>query len=223
MGDWLAELIAKYQVKRALDVGANVGGWIEPWLGHGVAEIHAIEPVPSCMAEMRAKYGTDPRVHLHQVGVSDVPVKLSHVNVHNAWSLVSEGDATAKTLGRALDFVDVPSFDVELVTIDDFLDCYDFAPDLIKIDVDGYDAKALRGAERYLRKRHPPVIFEMSFLPKFYGDDCEAMVGHVFDLGYVITRAFASWIDPARHFRTAAEFMVVFPWDTSFDVILEAA
>lgn len=218
MGDWVADLIAKYQVKNALDVGANVGGWFVPWLQHGVTTIHAIEPVPSCFTELQKTYGDNPHVHLHKLGVSDAAGVLENVNVYNAWSLLPQ---ESKELARSIEFVDKPGFDVELITIDQFLDTAHFVPDLIKIDVDGYDAKALRGADTFLRKHRTPMIFEMSFLPKYYGDSCGAMVAHIFDMGYVITRAFASWIDPARRFESADDFMTVFPWNTSFDVILE--
>ena len=216
--DWTS-IIRRHGVTAALDVGANIGGFLETWMELGAREVVAVEPVPECFQMLVQRFGSDPRVRAFQIGVSDVPGKLDGLNVHNCWTLLPDlkngGTPTDHGVGRALEFVGKPSFAVEFTTIDQLLDRLHFAPDFIKIDVDGYDAKALRGAHVYLAARHPLVMLEISYLPKLLGDDCEAMIRGIFDLGYRIVSVVTGAV-----FDDVGSFMKIYPWHTSFDVLL---
>ena len=58
-----------------LDVGAFVGEWSERVLeradrtGRKPFEIHAFEPVPNAVRQLRSKLGGEPRVHVHEYGL----------------------------------------------------------------------------------------------------------------------------------------------------------
>lgn len=74
---------------------------------------------------------------------------------------------------------------VEAITLDDTFS----APDVIKIDVEGFEAKVLRGAERLL-KMHKPTIFLEPHLQqpvdmRNFGDSPEELYKFMTDLGYV--------------------------------------
>lgn len=212
--DWPRVLFSDYQIRNVLDVGANVGGFIDLWLEHGATTVHAIEPEPTTYAGLEARYRDDPRVTTHKLGVSDAEGELVGVNVYNCWTLRPEA---SKQLDRAIEFVGKPPFDVELTTIDRFCGLHHFVPDFIKIDVDGYDARALRGARAILAEFRPVLMLEVSYLPFFIGDCCECMIRGLFDLGYTL----ASLADFGKVYNDAREFMRTFPWDTSYDVICE--
>jgi FkbM family methyltransferase len=49
-----------------------------------------------------------------------------------------------------------------LDTLDHFFSTRDSVPDFLKIDVEGFELKVLRGAERLLREKRPPVVMEMN-------------------------------------------------------------
>lgn len=217
--DWTG-VIRRHGCRQTLDVGANVGGFVSTWLDLGADRVLAVEPVPSCFDALVATYGQDPRVTALKLGVSDAVGSKRDLNVHNCWTLLPDlgtgGKPTDHKVGRALEFVGKPAFDVTFTTIDALLAEQSFAPDFIKIDVDGYDAKALRGAHNYLSTRHPLVMVEISYLMKLVGDDCEQMIKDIFTLGYTMTSVVT-----AQRFTSAKEFMPVFPWRTSFDVLLE--
>lgn len=195
-----------------LDLGANIGGTVVTWLEKGARTVHAVEPVPRNLEVLTARFAGADKVTVHACGISDAEGMLTSVNVYNAWTLLPD-DATE--LDRALEFVDEPPFDVPLTTIDALVDATGIAPNVLKIDVDGYEAKALRGGREVLETLRPMVVFEISYLPYFLGDCCECMIRGIFDAGYVIADP-----DRERRFTDTRDVMRVYPWDTSFDVLL---
>jgi len=211
-GNWPEMLFERFQIDRVLDVGANLGGWVESWLTLGAHSVHAVEPVPDCHAELTRRFAGDSRVISHRLGVSDTEHVVEELNIFNAWSLLPDA---SKALERAIEFRDTPPFSVQFTTIDALLAREHFAPGLIKLDVDGYEAKALRGAREFMARSRPVVMFEASYLPFFYDDCCECMIRGIFALDYVITT-----LDRTRTFADSRDFMRVYPWDTSFDVLL---
>jgi len=77
--------------------------------------------------------------------------------------------------------------EIDFVTIDDCIAEYGLpAPDLIKIDVEGYQAKALRGAMGTIRARKPIIIIELHDPEKIarFGTTNKDTVQPLFDLGY---------------------------------------
>ncbi len=56
--------------------------------------------------------------------------------------------------------------------------------DFVKLDLEGYELKALRGAEATLRQHRPIVVTESGVLLKRYGDSHEALMAFMEDLGY---------------------------------------
>ena len=78
---------------------------------------------------------------------------LSDTNSVNEKQLVRTHSGTASAQGEAV---------VEAKTLDTILDelKIDFTIDLLKIDVDGYDGKVLKGAVKLLKQQKPNVIFE---------------------------------------------------------------
>jgi len=209
--DW-TPIIKSFGIREVVDAGANLGGWIPLWFDCGATRVIAIEPVPDCFAKLITKHGEDPRVHALRLGVSDAPGQLSKLNVHNCWTLLPEG---TKKLARALEYVDVPSFDVTFDTIDAICEREKIRPNFLKIDVDGYDVRALRGARDVL-KRRPLIMLEVSCLPKnALGDDYPALLEEMISMGYRIQHFLTGEI-----FTKLKDFMPVFPWHTSFDVFL---
>jgi FkbM family methyltransferase len=205
-------------VRKVLDVGASMGGWFPLWLQLGAERIVAIEPVPDCLAKLNADHGSDPRVTIVAQGASDAPGYMQGLSVHGCWTLlpgIGNGKPTDHGIGRALEFVGKPSFSVSFETIDRILELHDFEPDFIKIDTDGYDAKALRGARSYLDRAHPLVMLELSYLPEVVGDSCHMMVNDCYALGYRM-QSFVT----GEVFATARDVMDKFPWHTSWDVFL---
>jgi FkbM family methyltransferase len=142
-----------------LEVGANVGV-VTILLARRVApggHIYAFEPSPKSLQALSD--------HLSLNGVSE-----SQATIVPA--------AVSDTCGRAMFYFDgasgqntlsakhrrIPaatSVEVETVTIDAFCSRRKIVPKFIKIDIEGYELHALRGAELTLRRYRPTVLVEM--------------------------------------------------------------
>jgi FkbM family methyltransferase len=197
--------------KIVLDIGANVGGMFKSFIENGVRQVHAFEPVPSAYARMVADYGDDARLIPSMVGMSDKPGRITKANVYNTWTLLPE----QPHIDLATAFKGSPPFDFELTTVDLYCSASNVKPDFIKIDVDGYELRVLKGAVETLAKFRPPILFELSFLPSLIGDNCEELCKLIFELGYIVVTMdgktkVCNWLDLIERF----------PWRSSFDVML---
>jgi FkbM family methyltransferase len=134
-----------------VDIGANHGSVLAElvrlapdgrWL--------AFEPIPELHAELSAAF---PGVDVRDVALSDSAgeATFQHVVSADGYSGLRRRTYPGK--------VDVREITVRTARLDDEL-APDFAPALIKIDVEGGELGVLRGAARTLATHRPAVIFE---------------------------------------------------------------
>lgn len=198
--------------KIAIDAGAHIGGFFLCFIHNGIRQVHAFEPVPIVFDKLLANYGNDSRLVPRRIGLSDQPGRIEGATVYNAWTLLP------KTCGRTditPEFRDTAPFDFEITTIDRYVQELNLAVDFIKLDVDGYEMRVLKGAKQTLASRRPSIYFELSFLPTLIGDNCEEMCKLIFDLGYYVVT-----MDGQRVVKDWMSLIERFPWRTSFDVML---
>lgn len=67
----LLQLFRQIDNKRAIDVGAERGGFVDALLEQGAASIHAIEPFPASAELLRNRFSSDNRVHVLEMALSD--------------------------------------------------------------------------------------------------------------------------------------------------------
>lgn len=150
-----------------LDIGANIG-------------YHSLF-VASLLKESGRVYSFEPISHLcSQLQASIALNNFTNIEVCNFGLAESEGEATIhmrdENIGGStlLSFPKIEKFDVKetekvsLKKLDSFLGEH-AKVDVIKIDVEGYELEALRGAVNILKSNHP-VIF-MEFSPVIYFQD----------------------------------------------------
>ncbi len=152
------------------DIGANVGTWT--LLAKALfpsAEIHAFEPLPQHVEQFRLKTIALPDVHLHEIGLGATTSEMS-------MRITDFSDASS-----LLPLTDVGRRQWDLEQIDEFpirverLDCWisenaQRMPDLIKLDVQGFELEVLKGAVDALLNARA-VILEASF-QNFYEGQC---------------------------------------------------
>ncbi len=152
------------------DVGANVGTFT--LLTKSVipdAEIHAFEPFPEHQEGFRRSSAGLSGVHLHPVALgSENTEAILHVtDFSDASSLLPSNEANS-TEGALRE---VSRAAVKVVRLDDFCEANNLPlPDLIKLDIQGYELEALRGASACLRTAKA-VISEVSFI-EYYERQC---------------------------------------------------
>ena len=147
------------------DVGANVGFFatqLVQILQEVSPEIYAFEPVPTTFAKLVRsveRLGLTDRIHLIQAAVLDAarPVTLSYSDKNSLYAqIVSEGPNL-----RAGDRLS----SAKGMTLDGFCSSRGIRPTLLKIDVEGYEVAALRGARHLLTQPdRPALVFE--YFPK---------------------------------------------------------
>jgi FkbM family methyltransferase len=141
-----------------LEIGAHIGVFtirLARWAG-SAGHVYAFEP---CPASLRALSD-----HLAFNGVSDrvsiVPAAVSDVAGRAAFYFDgTSGENTLSPRHGRLPFAH--PIEVEVITIDDFCSERAIIPSFIKIDIEGYELHALRGAARTVRRCHPAILLEM--------------------------------------------------------------
>lgn len=132
----------------AIQAGGNVGIWAKGFAKH-FDEVHAFEPDPMNYACLTLNV-TEGNVILWSCGLSDKEENVSLQRKPNncgAHYVSGEGD-------------------LKLITIDsmNLPEC-----SLIQLDVEGYELKALKGAEQTINKFKPVVVIEQNGLSEKHG------------------------------------------------------
>jgi len=196
----------------AVDAGGNDGGYAHTLIENGFVT-HVFEPVPAMYRKICDRFSNgDKPVYINQMGLSDKRETIEGVTVLEAWSIGKIGDGG---------LIQSPNQDVQeiftmhTITLDEYLG--DTRIGLLKLDVDGYEHKVLKGAEKTLRRDKPPILCEFNcYLHKMFGkDEPEAMVNFIFSLGYEVWSC-----DGVNCFKAWAEIEPQWPYHSSFDVIL---
>lgn len=139
-----------------VDAGANIGVYsqlLSRLVGAG-GMVHSFEPAPDNFARLRTATADLPNVRANQLAVSDTTgEQLLYVsdalNIdHRTYPLKGEARRTIK---------------IHSIRVDDYFKPKEGA-DLIKLDIQGYELHALRGAERVLLE-HPKIKLLLEFWP----------------------------------------------------------
>jgi FkbM family methyltransferase len=150
---WLRGALAP-RVKTAMDIGANVGDWLEVLLALKAREPFAaiaIEPSASALAHLRERFAQRFSVTIREAAAGD---RLGTLD------LLEEPDAgKGSTLVPGLGRVQGSVRRVAVTTVDEELRRSGWPGiDLLKIDAEGYDARVLRGASEALRAQRIGVV-----------------------------------------------------------------
>lgn len=195
----------------AFDIGANDGGYSKTMLEHGF-EVHAFEPVPWMFQKMAYNIGINPKFFPVEMGLSNDAEIIRGVQVLEAWTLGKPG------LGGLQESPDHRGkmFDLHLTTLDHYCQTNGIeAIGLIKLDVDGYEYRVLKGAREMILKSRPPILCELGQYLEKIGDDPRDFIQYIFDLGYAIMP-----MDGSSIFRHWHEVEPQYPHNTTFDVML---
>jgi FkbM family methyltransferase len=185
-----------------LDVGAHTGYFTQLFaslVGH-TGSVHAFEPVPTSCERLRAAVGERPNVRVTCAAVAD--------RAGSAQVFFPPGDPAQASLavqheGSWSPHEPAASLTAEVLTIDDYVHAAELdAVTVIKIDVEGAELPALRGASVTLQRHQPILHLELSrcWTPAFgYGPD--DLISHLAAAEYTTARWATPGlerVDPAR-------------------------
>lgn|GEM_PF-138494 len=142
-----------------LDVGANIGQH-SLFMSRLADEIHAFEPYPTVANKFKAQLALNniENVTLHEVGLSDENGKLPFFAPAGNNEGVGSFDSESQQRGNT------PAGELEIVRGDDLFAAKDIERiDLMKIDVEGFERKALLGMQETLCRTRPVIVCEITY------------------------------------------------------------
>jgi len=146
------------------DLGANRGQSIKRFKKiFPYSKIYSFEPIEEFIKELTATYNNDESIILNNCAVGDINGKLKF-NQYTASGLSSFNNVISSTkwIDERIDKNKeklVKQFDSEIVTLDDY--CFKNninSINLLKIDVQGYESKVLKGAINLLKSSNIDII-----------------------------------------------------------------
>jgi len=141
-----------------LEVGANVGIFtvsLARWVGPA-GHVYAFEPAPDARDTLRHHL----RLNHVQERVTVIPEAVSDTPGCASFYVVgTSGENTLSPKHSRIPCAD--SIDVNVTTTDAFCRQRRIAPSLVKIDIEGYEFHALRGAKRTIERHSPRIVLEL--------------------------------------------------------------
>jgi FkbM family methyltransferase len=178
----------------ALDIGANHGIYAYA-LARIASTVHCFEPLPSCCANIEA--AAIGNVQVHNCALSERTGRMRLYVPLEGTRAVHTRASLEKPAGPC------ETIDVDVRTVDSFdLPRVDF----IKMDVEGAEAAALRGAAGTLERHHPALLVEID-RGRHTRDSFDALLAWLAARGYAphvltggrIRRSADPWADAADH------------------------
>jgi FkbM family methyltransferase len=166
----LLELLRPLSPKVIYDIGANAGTWT--LLAKSVyreAHVHCFEPLSGHLEKFRQATAKLTGVTAHQVCLGSVAgeARLRVLDFSDASSLLPLSDEGR----RQWNLREARHETVKVERLDSWISGHRLpAPDLLKLDVQGFELEVLKGAERCLDQAKA-VITEVSFR-EFYESQC---------------------------------------------------
>lgn len=157
-----------------VDLGAHKGDVLSAIVRKAPTVAHlAVEPIPHLAEALRVSY---PQCEIHAVAVGDTRGTSSFFEIVDRPTRSSLRSDVVDGRGKTEERV------MEVWPLDELLDGR--LPGFIKIDVEGFELPALRGAEATLRKAMPVIAFEHR--PIVAGDYAESaeIFGYLATMGY---------------------------------------
>ena len=183
----LLEAIRTSKPQVIYDVGANVGTWtLLAKALYPDALVHAFEPLPMHIEKFQQMTKGLAGVRIHEIGLGSCPTRttMKVTDFSDASSLLPLTE-TGKQQWHLQQVAEIP---VQIERLDDWVSSNNLpSPDLIKMDVQGFELEVLRGAERCLTQAKW-VLLEASF-KSFYKGQCrfDQLVAFLASAGFQVS------------------------------------
>lgn len=192
--DWLRDL----GIRMILDVGGNTGQFALAALRvFPSAEVHVFEPLPDCFDDLRRNLGGHDRVHAWNLALGELhgEIEIERNEYSPSSSILPLGEAHR----RAFPFAQrTKKVRVSMDTLDRAADRLAIRePLLIKVDVQGYEDRVLRGGPRTIA-RAAALLVETSFEKLYEGQLNHAEICRLLEgVGFEYRGALDQLAEPA--------------------------
>ena len=193
----LLELLRPSPPRVIHDIGANVGTWTS--LAKAIfpeASVEAFEPLEAMAAAFSRRTSGLPGVRLHPValGPREGVVTLEVTDFPDATSVLPLAEEGRRAFGVS----PVERREVRMATLDGLIAAGSVQPpDLLKLDVQGYEVEVLKGGGQALRGARA-VLCEISFRRFYQGQaGFSDVIGHLGERGFRL-HAFGQGLVPGQ-------------------------
>ena len=180
-----------------IDVGANVGQFaVASAKLFPEVRVHSFEPQPECVTKLREHIAKLNNIIIYPFALGEREDEVTfHINSHNHSSSILPLAAAHRV--SFPDAREVSEISVKVTTLDKVFDQVELeSPVLLKLDIQGYEAMALRGASQTLR-RVDYVVLEASFKPMYEGEPTFVeMIKLMEQFGFSLLRPIGWLADP---------------------------
>lgn len=168
----------------AIDGGAHVGSWTKA-LAERFAHVHSYDLNPEnfeCLERNIQEWGLT-NVTYNNIGLGDKPAKVGMVP-DEKYGMKNTGGMHVKGKGN-----------LPVDTLDNLLPDLD-ALDFVKLDIEGYEERALRGAATLIEKFSPVIQIEhKTRINSRYGGNSMGDLNYLVSIGYRMVGKFGSdWV-----------------------------
>ena len=201
-----------------IDLGANEGEYVNMALDYGAAKVYAFEAGHKMCIRMKERFASDPvkkdKVIIEEYAVSNEQSVLKNVTWINAWMLGDPKTANYPVSPGACDIEGYELVSIPTISLDYYFAGSDEKIGFMKIDVDGYEFKAMQGAKATIMKHRPIIFIELSF----YIDQVpNSSVKEFFELIKELKYVFVDLHGTVRSYEYVEQ---EFPWHSSCDIFI---
>ncbi len=147
-----------------IDGGAYQGNIIQNFLSsYQNPTIYVFEPFPDSVSILRNRFSKYNNIYIFEkaLGASNCHVIFNVVNNIVSSSILTPSELLYKYHGSKMDIKE--SIEVEQIRIDSIAELQDIEIDIVKLDIQGYELEALKGAQGIL-KRIKTITVEVEFI-----------------------------------------------------------
>ena len=178
-----------------LDVGAAGGEMVEQYRTlFPRAMIHAFEPDPNSIRLLEGRFGEDKQVKLNQVAVTESAGQVTmNVNLLPATNSLLPTDPRGDGLWGDRLLETQATIEVPSITLDDYCRSHEIdSVDILKLDIQGYELNALRGARSMLEGGRVKLVYmEIILAPSYVGQpNFEDYLAFFRSMGYVMLNMY---------------------------------
>lgn len=171
------------------DVGANQGLIISKFISlFPNATIHAFEPYQPYASLLNQQFYSNPNIKINTIGISNNKgEQLFNINKSIDTSSLLHSKKTGLNSDEQVKTVN--QINISLTTIDEYLKNEEAQRiNILKLDIQGSELNALRGAEIALKNKNIDIIFTEAYFVQQYENQplFSDIVKYLFDYGYVI-------------------------------------
>jgi len=178
--------VAQLEPAFIIDGGANIGFVTNEFHSHfKTSKIYAIEPNPIVYSTLEESYRGNKNITVLNVGISRVPGKMTfNINENTGTSSFLQPNAyhgthLAKKKGEAKE--------IETIGLDAFAEREGIKVlDILKLDIEGFELEALKGAEQLLKEqRVHAILLEVNLIESYVGQPLfHQIAAHLIERNY---------------------------------------